>query len=259
MPRARLRGALLVCCLGLALLSGGARAALVETGDLVLHADGGFAPRTLPRRAYAPIEFRGHFDIRSKSGVRPSALQQLLVSFDRDGHLDATGLPTCPAEAVASLGVAEARSACRGAIVGTGHVEALVSLGGEAVRAASPLTVFNAPPIEGSPAVLLHARTEAPAVQVFAIPVPIERRAGRFGYRATVDVPPIFGGDGSLTHLDVRIGRRFRAGGRARSYVSARCTDSVLETRGRFTFADGTVIEGSVEKYCRPILRRPGR
>lgn len=258
MSRALRRAALLVG-LALVLVGAAAKANLVEVDDLVLHADGGFEPRSLPRRGFAPIDFQGHFDIRSKSGVRPSALQQLILSFDRDGRLDAAGLPTCGAETVANLGVAEARARCRGAIVGTGHIAAMITEGGQTFRARSPLTLFNAPPIEGNPAVVLHARTTTPAVQVFAIPIPIERRAGPFRYRATVEVPPILAGDGSITHVDVKVGRRFRAGGRARSFVSARCSDSVLETRGSFTFANGIVIEGGVEKYCRPILRRPGR
>jgi hypothetical protein len=253
------RAALLGCLAVAALLAGGANAALVEIGDLVLHADGDYTPHTLPRRAYAPIEFEGHFDLRSKTGPRPTALQQLIVSFDRDGHLDAAGLPTCAPEQVANLGVAEARALCKGAIVGTGHVEAVIAIGGETFHASSPLTLFNAPPIEGNPAVVLHARTTSPAIQVFAIPVPIERRAGRFRYRAVVNLPPILGGNGSITHFDVKVGRRFRVDGRPHSYVAARCTDSVLEARGHFTFADGTVIDGGVEKYCRPILRRPGR
>jgi hypothetical protein len=241
------------------LAAGAAKAALVEIGDLILRADGGFTPRTLPRRDFAPIEFQGHFDVGSKSGARPIALQQAIVSFDRDGRLDTAGLPTCAPERVANLGVAEARELCRAAIVGTGHIEAVVLAGSETFHAASPLTLFNAPPIEGNPAVVLHARTTTPSVQVFAIPIPIQRRAGRFRYRAVVDLPPILGGNGSIAHVDVKIGRRFRRAGRPRSYVSARCTDSVLETRGHFTFADGTIVDGGIEKYCRPILRRPGR
>src|SRR6185503_15292913 len=102
-PHARLRLAAALCCVPLALLAGGAEAALVEIGDLVLHVDGGLTPRTLPQNHYAPIEFKGHFDLRSKSGARPAALEQVVVEFDRDGKLDAAGLPTCAAESVAEL------------------------------------------------------------------------------------------------------------------------------------------------------------
>ncbi|MDX6627679.1 MAG: hypothetical protein QOE56_2668, partial [Solirubrobacterales bacterium] len=44
---------------------------------------------------------------------------------------------------------------------------------------------------------------------------------------------------------------RYQADGQQRSFVSARCTDNILRTHGSFTFADGTLIEGGVEKYCR--------
>src|SRR5215216_267450 len=94
-------------------------------------------------------------------------------------------------------------------------------------------------------------RTTVPGTQTYAIVVPIEQRRGGFRYRARIDVPPIAAGFGAITHLDVAIGRRYRAAGKQRSYVSARCSDNILQTHGRFTFDDGTIIDGLVEKYCR--------
>ena len=96
-----------------------------------------------------------------------------------------------------------------------------------------------------------------PAVQNFVITIPIEKRGGAFRYRATVDLPPIAGGAGSLVHLDASVGKRYRLGGKQRSYVAARCGDGVLRTHGRFTFGDGTIIDGSVEKGCTVPLRSP--
>jgi hypothetical protein len=58
-----------------------------------------------------------------------------------------------------------------------------------------------------------------------------------------------------LTHVDAKIARRYRAGGRERSYLSARCSDGTLAVHGRFTFGDGTVIDGAVEDFC---IRRGG-
>ena len=234
-----------------ALSASAAGAALVETGNLVFHANGGFKPRTLPRGHYTPIDFKGHFDIDSKDGARPPALQRAVIDFDRDGRLGVAGLPACPAELVAQVSVEEARRICRGAIVGEGEIKALVEFGGSLLRATSPLTIFNAPRVEGHPAVVLHAQTTTPATQTFAIVAPIVRRAGEFRYRVTIDVPPIAGGLGSLTHLSAEIGRRYTADGKRRTYIAARCRDNILRTRGAFTFADGTLIEGGVEKYCR--------
>lgn len=249
LPQLR-RAALLACALALICVAG-AGAAVVEVNDLVLEANGGFQPRVLPRKKFAPIEFQGFANIGSRSGGRPLTLTQAVVDFDRDGRLNAGGLPTCPPERVAAVGTEEARSLCRGAIVGTGTVEALVYVGESVLPASSPLTIFNGPPSEGHPTVVLHARTTTPATQTYAILVPIERRRGYFRYRATLDVPPIAGGLGVLTRIKVKIGRRFKVDGQKRSYVSAHCSDGILQTNGRFTFADGTIIDGAVEKFCR--------
>jgi hypothetical protein len=241
-------GALVVVCL---LLVGGASAAVVEVGNLVLRADGGFEPLTLPRKAFAPIDFQGHADIAAKDGSVPAVLQEVVLDFDRDGRLNTRGLPTCPVGRVENATPQEARMACRGAIVGTGHVAASIALPGQALlHADSPLTVFNGVPQHGDPTVILHARTTTPGVQTFSIVVPIERRLGPYGYRATIDIPPIAAGFGALTHIDAKIGRRYSFDGRKRSYTSARCSNGILQTRGRFTFADGTIIDGSVMKPC---------
>lgn len=232
------------------LAAAGARAALVATGDIVLRADGAFEPRSLPRHRFEPIEFQGHFDIASKAGGKPVTLNRVSVGFDRDGRLDVNGLPTCPPEAIANASTEEARQICRGAIVGTGHIEALIALASGAVPASSPLTIFNGPRQNGHPTVVLHARTTVPGTQTYAILVPIERQPGEFRYRATLEVPPIAAGLGALTHVDAEVGRRFRAGGQRHSYVSARCSDGILRTLGSFTFENGTLIEGAVEKFC---------
>jgi hypothetical protein len=231
-----------------------ARAATVTYRNLVLHAVGGFSPQLLPRNSYAPIDFRGEVDLSTRSGIgRPVALTEAVIDFDRDGRLDVSGLPSCSAAAVATLGTAEARAACKGAIVGEGVIEALVepAPGAAPVPVEAPLSIFNGPAEAGHPTAVLHANLGAPAGQTLALTAPIERIRGRYRYRVTLQVPPIAGGLGSLTRIRVDIGRRFSAGGQRRSYVSARCSDNVLQTRGRFTFADGTIIDGFVEKFCR--------
>jgi len=246
-----LRRAALFFLVAAAALAGSAPAALVKVDNIVLRADGGFQPQTLPRHRYAPIEFQGRIDISAKGGGKPSPLQQAFIDFDRDGRLSVAGLPVCAPESVDQQSPAQARRVCEGAIVGRGEIEAAVSLPGGEVRPRSLLTIFNGPRLNGMPTVVLHARFTTPATETYAIIVPIERRPGPFRYRATLNIPPIAGGLGALTHIDVAIGRRYRAGGKERSYVSVRCSDNILETHGRFSFEDGTVIDGQVEKFCR--------
>lgn len=236
------------------LSAAGASAALVRVNGLVLRADGGFTPRELPRQEFAPIDFEGWATVNAVGGGLPPPLQQVVLNFDRDGRLFTKGLPTCSAAQVGAASPQQARSACGGAVIGTGKVEAVIALDGQApLRVRSPLTLFNGPRQEGKPTVIFHAQTTVPVLQTFAVVIPIERRHGYYAYRATTDVPPIAGGRGALTRVEVDIGKRFRYRGAERSYVSARCSDGVLETRGRFTFADGTIIDGSVEKPCRAV------
>jgi hypothetical protein len=252
MSHPRLKRAALLSLLAATALAGTAAAALVEVDDVVLRADGGFKPQSLPRRQFAPIDFNGRLDIAAKGGGKPSPLRQALIDFDRDGRLSVAGLPSCAPESIAAVGSAEARKICGGAQVGSGTVEALVTLpSGETVPVSSPLSIFNGPRLGDLPTAVLHARLDALGMsETFAIVVPIEKRRGDFRYRARLDLPPIAGGAGAITHVDVKIGRRYRAGGKARSYASARCSDSILQTHGRFSFESGTIIDGLVEKFC---------
>ena len=251
MPHRRLKRAALLSLLAATALAGTASGALVEVDDLILRADGGFKPQNLPRRQFAPIDFNGRLDIAAKSGGRPSPLRQALIDFDRDGRLSVAGLPACAPESIAAVGSERARAVCQSALVGTGTVEAAVALPSETVRASSPLSIFNGPRLGGLPTAVLHARLEAAGIsETYAIVVPIEKRRGEFRYRARLDVPPIAGGAGAITHVDVKIGRRYRAGGQRRSYASARCSDNILKTHGRFSFEDSTVIDGLVERFC---------
>jgi hypothetical protein len=242
-------GVLIAC----ALLAGNTNAESLRFGRLWLTGDGGFTPRTLPRNSYAPIGFKGYINTKSVDGSLPPALQQAVIEFDRDGRLSTRGLATCDPSLLEEATPQEARERCPRAIVGTGHVGALIATeSGTPVYASSLLTIFNGPRQEGHPTAILHARTTAPGVQNFVITVPIERRSGAFRYRATVEVPPIAAGRGSLTHIDVDIERRYRFQGARRSYISARCQHNVLSAYGRFTFAEDTFLAGSVEKACFP-------
>jgi hypothetical protein len=258
-PRARLRryalvAVALVALAGAAVASG--RGALVEVNNLILRADGSFEPRKLPSARFAALDFEGHASITSKDGTRPIPLRQLIVDFDHDGRLSVRGLPSCPPSRIANATVEEARRLCANAIVGEGKVAAQIALSTGLLEASSPLTIFNGPTLEGRPSAVLHAHFTEPGTQTFAIPVPIERRRGEFRYRVTLDLPPIAAGLGSLSRIEVEIGRRYRFEGKQRSYVSARCSDNLLRTHGRFSFEDGTVIDGAVTKYCASLPRR---
>jgi len=255
MSRSRFHLVVLVAlCALLGAAAGGARGAYIRYGSLVLQADGGFTPHKLPRHRFAPISFQGHAEIRSTTSKPPPAVRQVRLDFDRDGRVAVGGLRTCSPSEIGGLSPTEARQRCAGAIVGTGHVAALVTLPqSKGVTVRSELTLFNGPREGGKVTVLAHAQAHYPALETYVVVVPLNWRGGFYGYRATFDVPPIAGGYGALTHVDVEIGRRYRFGGKPRSYISARCSDGIFQTQGRVWFSDGTIMRGDVFRSCTPI------
>lgn len=239
--------------LGLLLAATGAYALAVRGTSFIFSVSGGVSPSSLPHRAFAPIEFQGQVNIAPRGGrAVPPALEVAVVEFDREGRLTTRGLPTCAVSAIAEATPQEARRTCADAIVGTGRLETATALPGQApVTASSPLTLFNGVRQNGDPTVVLHARITAPETQTFAVVVPIERLSGSYGYRATVDVPPIAGGYGALTYISMKVGRRYRANGRSFNYISARCSRGLFEARGKFTASDGSHLAVPFYRPCR--------
>jgi hypothetical protein len=247
------RFALIAACGCLAVVvAAGAHAATVRYGGLELRADGDFRPHELPRNRPAPIELQARASIRSVDGGPPPRLERAVLDFDRDGRLSTDGLATCAPASIERVGVSAARRRCGKAIVGKGKVGALVLVEGRWLRVTGALTLFNGPAAGGLATIVAHAQPISLPDEIYVVTIPIERIRGDYRYRATVEVPEIFNGTGVLTRVEAKVGRRYRVNGRERSYVSAQCADGTLGVHGILTFADGTVIDGSVEKYCVP-------
>ena len=103
----------------------------------------------------------------------------------------------------------------------------------------SPLSLFNGPRIDGNATVDRPRPALIPKPQTYVVVITIERlKKGAFSYRASAELPEFAEGTGSLIHLEAEVGRRYKSGGVKRSYVSAKCSDSIFETRGRFEFSD---------------------
>lgn len=236
----------------IAISAGMAYAALVRVNGIILKAEGSFTPSVLPRRAYAPVTIQGHVNISTPSHGVPPAMTQLNLNFSHEGKVETKGLPTCQSEQLLNTTPSQARSICKGAIVGTGTIEALVRLPGKPqVPVRTPLTIFNGPPVGGSPTVIFHSYNPFPSAETFVVTAPIlAKKFGAQGFHVNLEVPPIAGGYGSITHGDIKIGRKYTYKGRELSYTSARCADGLLEAHGEVTFADGTVVAGNVDRSC---------
>lgn len=237
----------------LVVLAGTAAAIVLRAGDLVIHADGGFSPTTLPKHTNAPITLHGGGNLSTVSGDFPPVLKTLSIEYDRHGAVETRGLPICTAGKLQTTDVPAARRACPGAIVGKGQGRAVVVFPEQRpIYITSPLTIFNGPRKGGQPTVLAHAFTTVPVPTTFVVPIVIERISkGVYGYRTEAKIPKIAGGSGIPLSGSLKIGRRWTYKGHRYSYLSARCETGRLQARGEFSFNDGTFLKGTFVRGCK--------
>jgi hypothetical protein len=231
---------------------GSAYALQVELDGTSVSATVGIAPRVLPARGEAPVQVDSVTRLKSTDGSAPPALKQLVFQFDKHGSIDTGGLPVCTAAKLAGTTPAQARQRCAGAVVGAGVGRAEVTMpGAQPVEISSPLTFFNAPPVGGRPALIVHAYETVPKAQTILVPTTIERIAnGRYGYQVKIQLPEIAGGFGAATLAKATIGKTWKRGGRTVGYASASCNGGRLQVHGVITLADGSFFPGTLTSPC---------
>jgi hypothetical protein len=204
-------------------IAGASRAEVDKIGNLRVHFDAGIAPRALPRERLAPVSVRVRGSIATTDGSHPPALQSLELDLNRNGRISSRGLPTCTGPLLQSTSTAQAKDRCGSALVGHGSFRAVVALGSE-VPAAGEILAFNSRR-HGRPALLLHFFASVPVRFTLVVPLVIgHQEDGAFGTVLRARVPKIGGGRGSITEIDLTLGRRYSAGGESRSYASAACS-----------------------------------
>jgi hypothetical protein len=229
-----------------------AQALVLRAGDIVVTADGGFAPKSLPKKVNAPITVHGGGKITTVSGALPPILKTIDFEFDKHGAVDTTGLPRCTMAKLEATTTPQARKLCPGAIVGTGQGTAIVKFPEQGpIPASSPITIFNGPPDHGNPTVLAHAHLTQPAPTTFIVPVTIKKiHDGVYGYRTEAAIPKIANGYGIPIKGSLKIGRKWTYKGVEHSYISARCETGRLQAQGEFGFSDGTHLSGTFFRPC---------
>ncbi|MGN6816980.1 MAG: hypothetical protein ACTHK3_13000 [Solirubrobacterales bacterium] len=229
-----------------------ASALVLEAGDLIVHANGGFAPTKLPKHEDAPIKLFGSGKASTKSGELPPIVETLEIEFDRHGHVDTNGLEVCTAGKLQSTTVPAARKACPNAIVGKGEGSAIVAFPEQKpIPISSPITLFNGPKKHGDDTILAHAYTTVPVPTTFIVPVVIEKiHHGVYGYRTKAKIPKIAGGAGHPISGHLTVDRKWTFKGRKYSYVNARCETGHLQAKVKVNFKDGTFLTGTFIKRC---------
>jgi hypothetical protein len=210
-------------------------------GNLVLDAEGDFAPKALPKHKNAPIVTHGGGTLSTKTGELPPILDKFVLEFDKHGALDTTGLAVCTKGKLVATDVPAARKACGPAIVGTGFGSAVVKFPEQApIKVGSPITLFNGPKKGSDDTIIAHAHLNYPGPTTFIVPIVIEKiHKGVLGYRVNVKIPKIAGGYGHPISGNAKVGKKWTYKGKKHSYINARCETGHFLVHGEFTFKGG--------------------
>jgi hypothetical protein len=213
-----------------------------------------FAPHVLPRDRAVPVKVQIQGRIATVDGSHPPPLRWLEVELNRNGQLFSEGLPICLAPALQSTSTATALGRCRPALVGRGNFRATVNLG-RAVPVIGKIRAFNSRKA-GKEAVLLHLFAAAPVRFTLVVPLTISHRPEeQFGTVLRAKVPRLGGDLGSVTQIELTIGRRFSFQGKRHSYVSAACRAPEGFTSVPFTLAVGSFRFEAHRKIRMPVTR----
>ncbi len=237
---------------GLLACAAAALAVTSQLGDLKLSATAEFQPRAFPEHGTLPATFGSIVRIKTVDGDQPPALKSLVFEFDKHGKLNFKGVPTCTVAKLEGTTPAEARKHCAGALLGTGTGKARVEIHGMApFTISSPISIFNAPPEGGRPALIAHAYETVPSPQALLVPFTVEKIShGRYGYRTEIQLPPIAGGAGAATLSEVTFGRTYKRHGHKVGYAEAECVGGRLQVYGRVTFAEGSHLQSLLTSPC---------
>jgi hypothetical protein len=229
----------------------------VQNGNLRVTFNADFAPHVLPRLRAAPVKVEVEGRISTTDGSHPPPLRWLEVKLNRNGRLYSKGLPVCAAPTLQSTSTETALARCRPALVGRGSFRAEVKLGRE-IPAAGKILAFNSRHA-GKPALLLHLFAGAPVRFTLVVPLTIgQPNKGQFGTVLRAKIPRLGGDLGSVTEIDLTIGRQYSFGGKRRSYVSAACgapadlNEAIFPfARGGFRFEGHDTFEETLLRVCR--------
>lgn len=257
--RSRLAGVTLLVVLLGAVLATLAQGETQQVGNMQLTVTAKLAPNKLPRDQLAPTSVSIGWNITSTDGSEPPKLKTIGIEINRNGILDATGLPICPYDRIQPASSARALSNCRPSLVGKGSFSALVGLEGqERYAAQGQMLVFNGVK-NGKPVLFGHLYSDYPFANSFVIVFGISRsKKGAYGTTLSAELPANLRAWGNLTQVQMSLARNYRYRGERRSFLSASCpTPENINlalfrlAKTEFSFTGGTELSSTLTETCK--------
>jgi hypothetical protein len=208
-------------------------------------------PAALPRTGSAPVAVTLGGRVSPVGVPAPPPLRRITIAINRNGRLDARGLPACRLDSIQPATNAEALRECRGSLLGEGRFAAKLLIADQAPFPSRGRVLVFYGIDRGAPAVFAHVYGTDPIPTSFTLPLRIGRGAGRFGTTLSTTLDPTLSDYGYITYLRITLGgQRFghlRAGCPAPRGLSG---GPFPLARLRFQFA-GPVLASTLVRSCR--------
>jgi hypothetical protein len=231
-----------------------AKPTIVRAGNLILTLNGDFSPKQLPKNKLAGISLNISGKIATADGTHPPAMRKVVVLTDKNGTINAKGLPVCTSGKLQAQDTKHAEKACPTAIVGEGKATAEVAFPEQnPIPVSTKLLAFNGGVKGGTTTIFIHAYFSAPVSGAIVTTVKIKKtHQGRFGTESIATIPQIAGGSGSTTSFTLTFKRKFTYKGKKQDYLLAKCPDGHLDAHATAFFQDGTKAAGDFTRSCTP-------
>jgi hypothetical protein len=248
--------AILATSLSLAALAYAEKPVTVKVGNLVFTANGGVKPKALSKTRMEPISLTVQGKIATADGTHPQALVEAVVDTDKNGTIDARGVPTCRQGQLEAQTTALAKKICPKAIVGTGTTDVELALPEQRpIQIHSQLTAFNGGIKGKTTTIYIHAFLTSPVAAAIVTTVKISKtKNGPYGIRSIASVPKIVNGNGSVTAFSLTFPKKlFAYKGTKHGYLLAKCADGDFLAQAEARFSDGTKIgPAKIVRACTP-------
>lgn len=178
-------------------------------------------------------------------------MRELRIEFDKSVRVRTAGLPVC------HLGIPDVYTeGCEAALIGDGEETVQVAFAEQGpVEVSTTLQIFNGGERDGEITMFVRGEFGDPIDGTLLGKVTVKRiNLGRFGWLAEAKLPQIAGGSGSITNLELAIGRLYKYEGRAASVLTTRCSDGKNIFRVKAIFENGATSEHEQTRPCpRPV------
>jgi hypothetical protein len=245
-----------VVVLAVAGIAAAEKATTVRAGNLILTINGGVTPKALPKSTLAPITLNVSGKIAEADGSQPPPLTEAVVDTDKNGMVDAKGVPVCKQGQLEAQTSEGAEQACKSALVGKGTTDVTVLFPeSKPVQLHSTLLAFNGGEKGGTTTIYIHAFLTSPVTAALVTTVKIAKEHnGPYGLRSIATVPKIAGYAGSVSAFNLTFQKKlFAYKGRKHGYLLAKCANGHFLAQAELKFHDGTKIgPAKIVRACTP-------